>query len=749
MNDPGLDGPISDAALEAKNTLGQLKKGDAGNEDTGPSNEAMQFDGQNQAQSMPTRWWYASTGFPLIAGTFGPLANACSICALVENWRVEVPPGGTEAHGINIKDPRFLIVVNGISLAFALIANLSLLLNMAKRLRFAIAQPITIVGFWSASVLLIGLISYASTSRFDAPGVQNQALTQAYYYSIFAAALYQVISYLMCITVWGAHRGAYSKEFALTAAQRTLMLQTISFLVYLLVGALIYSKIEGWKYLDAVYFIDFTLLTVGIGDYSPATHLGRSLLFPFAVGGIITIGLVVSSIRSLVLERGAEKLSARMTEKTRRRVVKQISTTQRQKRKKLPVQPIKPVFRLDQNTAKNLTTDPVDDQVGELERRKTEFETMRHVQDMAAQEQKYMGLIFSTFAFALMWFVGAWVFSITERKQNWTYFDALYFSYTSILTIGYGDLYPTSNSGKPFFVFWSLLAVPTLTILVSSMGDTVVKGVKDATIWLGEISFLPSTEASTRDKMKVGVYRATLGRFRSGRPELNDQEKADFEEEEDEEWANFKHLHPGLAKVFDPADRKKVDHQNHAILDRLAEVWASTEQEEEKEARTNQDQRIRAEHHYRHLLISQIPKLYAETKLTTPKKYSFAEWCFYLRLIGEDESDNALHTRARPKLQDHPPDKDRHDPAATDHGPPLSKQPASGQREGASRATFKWSWIGPYSPLMEDKDEAEWILERLFQRLDESLASQKRDFERSLNDTDNLTELGVPDSDRK
>lgn len=39
----------------------------------------------------PAMWGYASTMFPLVAGTFGPMANAFSICALVENWTVEEP----------------------------------------------------------------------------------------------------------------------------------------------------------------------------------------------------------------------------------------------------------------------------------------------------------------------------------------------------------------------------------------------------------------------------------------------------------------------------------------------------------------------------------------------------------------------------------------------------------------------------------------------------------------------------------
>jgi len=42
----------------------------------------------------PVTWGYASTVFPLLAGTFGPMANAFSICALAENWRVGEPNAG-------------------------------------------------------------------------------------------------------------------------------------------------------------------------------------------------------------------------------------------------------------------------------------------------------------------------------------------------------------------------------------------------------------------------------------------------------------------------------------------------------------------------------------------------------------------------------------------------------------------------------------------------------------------------------
>ena len=92
------------------------------------------------------------------------------------------------------------------------------------------------------------------------------------------------------------------------------MLQTIVFMVYLLAGAAVYMRIEGWRFLDAFYWSDFTLLTVGIGDHFAVTHLGRSLLFFYATGDIMAIGLWIRSIRAMVLERGKNKINARMLE---------------------------------------------------------------------------------------------------------------------------------------------------------------------------------------------------------------------------------------------------------------------------------------------------------------------------------------------------------------------------------------------------------------------------------------------------
>ena len=58
----------------------------------------------------PTHIWYVATVFPLSAACFGPMASVFNICAVVEDWRVFIPPGGTEAQEISIYNPTWYFI---------------------------------------------------------------------------------------------------------------------------------------------------------------------------------------------------------------------------------------------------------------------------------------------------------------------------------------------------------------------------------------------------------------------------------------------------------------------------------------------------------------------------------------------------------------------------------------------------------------------------------------------------------------
>jgi potassium channel subfamily K len=577
------------------------------------------------------------------------MANAFSICALVETWRVHIPSGADEGHGERVEDPKWLIAVNSISLVFALTANMSLLLNMARRLSFAIAQPVTILGWYLSSALLIALVVVASTPMFRIQPMQEHALSQAYYYGIIAAALYFLIASLMVFTAFGAWKGHYSKDFQLTPSQRTLMLQTIGFMCYLLLGALVFSKVEGWQFLDAVFWADFTLLTVGIGgEFVPKTHTGRSLLFPYAIGGLIMVGLVIGSVRSLILEHGKQKMSARFVEVKRQKVLSSIDYETRT----ITLGPFEKITFSEKG-------------LSEKQRREQEFHVMRRVHELSERKRRYTALAISTVAALLLWFLGAVVFMHSEKPQGYSYFTWLYFAYTSLLTVGYGDLVVLSNSGKAFFVFWSLLAVPTLTILISNMGDTIIRAFKDFTIWLGSLTLLPD-EKGLASALKVGIKRIKAGKILK-------------EKDLDHKGA------PG-------ASEKRG-------LDRVAKHIEEEELGEAKEAGEHGDLLERDIHFYHFILAKELRQIMSDIDISPPRQYTYEEWTYYLRLLGQDEDDASGHRR--------PEDQHTH-----------SKGDAPDIGTADDGDEVNWSWLGIRSPLMGNTNEPEWLLQRLAAKLE-------------------------------
>jgi len=43
--------------------------------------------------------------------------------------------------------------------------------------------------------------------------------------------------------------------------------------------------------------------------------------------------------------------------------------------------------------------------------------------------------------------------------EKWTFIDSIYFAIVTVTTVGYGDLYPTTDSGKLFCIFWVPIGV--------------------------------------------------------------------------------------------------------------------------------------------------------------------------------------------------------------------------------------------------------------------------------------------------
>ena len=104
--------------------------------------------------------------------------------------------------------------------------------------------------------------------------------------------------------------------------------------------------------------------------------------------------------------------------------------------------------------------------------------------------------------------------------------------------------------------------------------------------------------------------------------------------------------------------------------------------------------------HYRfYLLMKEMKNVVQHIGATPPRQYSYAEWTWLLKLLGEEESSEEKHRR--------PWEAHESELAATANG----EGPASARdKDGRLKPC---SWLSRRSPLMTAIDEAKWVLERL------------------------------------
>jgi voltage-gated potassium channel len=67
------------------------------------------------------------------------------------------------------------------------------------------------------------------------------------------------------------------------------------------VGTIVFHLVEGWSILDSLYITVQTVTTVGFGDITPRTTLGRAFATVFMIVGVgVVLYALTSTVQSIV-----------------------------------------------------------------------------------------------------------------------------------------------------------------------------------------------------------------------------------------------------------------------------------------------------------------------------------------------------------------------------------------------------------------------------------------------------------------
>jgi potassium channel subfamily K, other eukaryote len=175
------------------------------------------------------------------------------------------------------------------------------------------------------------------------------------------------------------------------------MLQTLMFFSYIGSIALIFCKVEGTSYVDALYFEVVTTLTIGFGDVVPQTTAFKVLTFPFTIVGIALLALNVTSIVRLLADR------------SRRRKISMKRELKNRERKRIKEQ------KDSEQGAEQWTKEP--SHIKGPRGATTLQEALRKIREDSWQHEKSHNLramFTGLFVFISFWFLGAMIFNFVE-----------------------------------------------------------------------------------------------------------------------------------------------------------------------------------------------------------------------------------------------------------------------------------------------------------------------------------------------
>jgi hypothetical protein len=67
--------------------------------------------------------------------------------------------------------------------------------------------------------------------------------------------------------------------------------------IIILIGAGLYHYLEGWSWLDSIYFVVVTLTTIGYGDLAPTTPLTKVITIFYGLNGVILLLTLFDVVR--------------------------------------------------------------------------------------------------------------------------------------------------------------------------------------------------------------------------------------------------------------------------------------------------------------------------------------------------------------------------------------------------------------------------------------------------------------------